>query len=63
MRLLPQLEQTALADAWDHVDPLNNTVGGTALCTAAELLMSICPSDVIPVNPVDGRKWTLVCAY
>ncbi len=54
VKLLAQLEQTALADAWDHVDPLNNTVGGTASRTATKLPMLICPSDVIPMNPVDG---------
>ncbi|MFO0821438.1 MAG: DUF1559 domain-containing protein [Pirellulales bacterium] len=65
VKLLAQLEQTALADAWDHVDPLNNTVGGTASRTATKLPMLICPSDVIPMNPVDGGsgRWYALTSY
>jgi prepilin-type N-terminal cleavage/methylation domain-containing protein/prepilin-type processing-associated H-X9-DG protein len=50
--LLPYLEEgTALAD-WDHVDPINNANRGAESNTATVLLLLICPSDVIPKNPI-----------
>ncbi|MDX1946236.1 MAG: DUF1559 domain-containing protein [Pirellulaceae bacterium] len=52
--LMPFLEQGNLVQAWDKTDPLNNTVGGLNSRTATKLPLLICPSDVIPQNPVDG---------
>ena len=65
VRLLPQLEQTALADSWDVIDPLNNTAGGLSARTAVRLPTLVCPSDVIPVNPVDGGsgRWYGITSY
>lgn len=64
-KLLPYLEQTGLAEGWDEVDPLNNTQGGSASRTAAKLAALVCPSDVIPANPVDtgSGRWYGLTSY
>jgi prepilin-type N-terminal cleavage/methylation domain-containing protein len=65
VRLLPYMEQNTLAQGWDHVDPLNNTVGGTKSRTATRLALLVCPSDVIPQNPVDSgsNRWYGITSY
>jgi prepilin-type N-terminal cleavage/methylation domain-containing protein/prepilin-type processing-associated H-X9-DG protein len=52
--LLPYLEQDNLFRGWDFTDPLRNTTGGSASRTATVLPILLCPSDVIPQNPVSG---------
>jgi prepilin-type N-terminal cleavage/methylation domain-containing protein/prepilin-type processing-associated H-X9-DG protein len=63
--LLPYLEQDNLARGWDRTDPQNNTVGGLASKTATTLPLLLCPSDVIPDNPVnDGSgRWYGLTSY
>ena len=64
-KLLPYLEQNNLAQSWDEVDPLNNTVGAAKSKTATKLSVLVCPSDVIPLNPVDGgsNRWYGITSY
>ncbi len=65
VKLLPYIEQNNLGDGWDEVDPLTNTVGGNASRTATVLPILICPSDVIPVNPVStgSNRWYGITSY
>jgi prepilin-type processing-associated H-X9-DG protein len=65
VKLLPYLEQTALAEGWDETDPLNNTVGGASSKTATRLKVLVCPSDFIPTNPVDSgsNRWYGLTSY
>jgi prepilin-type N-terminal cleavage/methylation domain-containing protein len=65
VHLLPYLEQTGLAAAWDRIDPLNNTVGGRMSRTAMVFNVLICPSDVIPLNPIDtgSGRWYGLTSY
>ena len=64
-RLLPYLEQGNLVDAWDEADPLNNTLGGINSRTATVLPILLCPSDVIPENPVrsGSDRWYGLTSY
>ncbi len=64
-KLLPYLEQGNLVDGWDEVDPLNNTIGGVQSRTATVLPILICPSDVIPQNPVGSgsNRWYGITSY
>jgi prepilin-type N-terminal cleavage/methylation domain-containing protein/prepilin-type processing-associated H-X9-DG protein len=59
--LLPYLEQDNLYRQWDFTTPLNNTSGGTSARTATVLRVLVCPSDVVPQNPVtsQGRTYAL----
>src|SRR5947199_571067 len=63
--LLPYLEQDNLARGWDMTDPLNNTAGGASSRTATVLKNLLCPSDVIPQNPIDSGsgRWYGVGSY
>jgi prepilin-type N-terminal cleavage/methylation domain-containing protein/prepilin-type processing-associated H-X9-DG protein len=63
--LLPYVEQGNLAEGWDRADPLTNTVGGEASKTATKLPLLLCPSDVIPANPVSGGsgRWYGLTSY
>ena len=64
--LLPYLEQDNLAQGWDMTDPLNNTVGANLSRTATVLKMLVCPSDQIPINPVNsgsGGRWYGMTSY
>lgn len=65
VKLLPYMEQGNLAEGWDEVDPINNTVGGRNSRTAAKLSSLICPSDVIPANPVEtgSGRWYGITSY
>jgi prepilin-type N-terminal cleavage/methylation domain-containing protein/prepilin-type processing-associated H-X9-DG protein len=56
--LLPYSEQNNLYQSWGFVEPLNNTAGGAGARTAAVLSMLLCPSDVIPTNPVASQDRT-----
>ncbi len=56
--LLPYLEQDNLYQPWDFTSPLNNTSGGTDARTATVLRVLLCPSDVIPQNPVTSQDRT-----
>jgi prepilin-type N-terminal cleavage/methylation domain-containing protein/prepilin-type processing-associated H-X9-DG protein len=55
--LLPQMEETAVQQAWDFGDPQSNTLGGRAARTATVLPILVCPSDVIGQNPVVQQGW------
>jgi prepilin-type N-terminal cleavage/methylation domain-containing protein/prepilin-type processing-associated H-X9-DG protein len=63
--LLPYYEQNSLAEGWDRVDPLTNTAGGANSRTAKKLALLICPSDVIPANPIDtgSGRWYGLTSY
>jgi prepilin-type N-terminal cleavage/methylation domain-containing protein/prepilin-type processing-associated H-X9-DG protein len=63
--LLPYLEQDNLARDWDRTDPLNNTAGGASAKTATVLPVLLCPSDLIPQNPVDSGsdRWYGLTSY
>jgi prepilin-type N-terminal cleavage/methylation domain-containing protein/prepilin-type processing-associated H-X9-DG protein len=65
VKLLPYFEQSALADGWDETDPLTNTVGAASSRTATVLPALICPSDVIPQNPVNtgSNRWYGITSY
>jgi hypothetical protein len=56
--LLPYLEQDSLYRQWDFATPLNNASGGTDARTATVLRVLLCPSDVIPQNPVSSQDRT-----
>jgi prepilin-type N-terminal cleavage/methylation domain-containing protein/prepilin-type processing-associated H-X9-DG protein len=56
--LLPYLEQDNLYRIWDFGDPLSNTAGGASALTAVVLPVLLCPSDLVPTNPVSVREWT-----
>jgi prepilin-type N-terminal cleavage/methylation domain-containing protein/prepilin-type processing-associated H-X9-DG protein len=57
--LLPHLEGPAVVADWDYDDPINNVNRGSDSNAAAILPVLICPSDVIPQNPIvfSGREW------
>ncbi len=65
VRLLPFMEQGSLHSGWDMVDPINNTVGGSGAPTAQVLPGLLCPSDVIPQNPIDtgSGRWYGLTSY
>ncbi|MCO6459600.1 MAG: DUF1559 domain-containing protein [Pirellulaceae bacterium] len=65
VKLLPYMEQQNLAEGWDEADPLNNTVGESASRTATRLATLVCPSDVIPTNPIDtgSGRWYGLTSY
>jgi prepilin-type N-terminal cleavage/methylation domain-containing protein/prepilin-type processing-associated H-X9-DG protein len=65
VKLLPYLEQSALADGWDEADPLTNTIGANTSRTATVLQTLICPTDVIPQNPVNtgSNRWYGITSY
>ena len=59
--LLPDLEQDNRARDWDRTDPLNNSASGSASKTATILPVLVCPSDVIPQNPVKDGSGRMFC--
>jgi prepilin-type N-terminal cleavage/methylation domain-containing protein/prepilin-type processing-associated H-X9-DG protein len=63
--LLPYIEQDNLYQGWDMVDPLNNTNGADKSKTATVLKGLICPSDVIPQNPINSgsNRWYGLTSY
>jgi prepilin-type N-terminal cleavage/methylation domain-containing protein/prepilin-type processing-associated H-X9-DG protein len=63
--LLPYIQQRSLAEGWDRVDPLTNTVGAANSRTAKKLPVLICPSDVIPENPINSgsNRWYGLTSY
>lgn len=61
VQLLPMFDQASLYDQWDFNDPLANADAGR---TAFVLPMLLCPSDVIPQNPVtSGTRAYGVSSY
>jgi prepilin-type N-terminal cleavage/methylation domain-containing protein/prepilin-type processing-associated H-X9-DG protein len=54
--LLPYLEQGELFAEWGFDDPLENTAGGSQSRTATVLAALICPSDVLPSNPITTEQ-------
>jgi prepilin-type N-terminal cleavage/methylation domain-containing protein/prepilin-type processing-associated H-X9-DG protein len=54
--LLPYLGQDNLYRSWDFGDPLNNAAGGARARTAVVLPGLLCPSDLVPTNPVTFRE-------
>ncbi len=65
VHLLPFYEQEALWQRWDQVDPLNNTVGGSAALTAIKQPLLLCPSDSVPQNPINSgsNRWYSITSY
>ncbi len=64
VQLLPQFEQSSLYSQWDFADPLANANGGISARTATILPMLLCPSDVIPQNPVQSTtRYYAVSSY
>lgn len=63
--LLPYIEQNNLAEGWDRTDPLNNTLGAELSKTATKLKVLLCPSDVIPSNPINSgsNRWYGLTSY
>lgn len=66
--LAPFLEQGNVTRDWDLADPLVNTTlpaPGPAARTATVVPTYLCPSDVIPANPVDtgGNRWYALTSY
>ncbi len=56
--LLPYLEETSRAMQWKLADPLQNTVGGASAQTAAVINTFVCPTDVLPDNPIlSSQGW------
>ncbi|MBX7167741.1 MAG: DUF1559 domain-containing protein [Pirellulales bacterium] len=56
VELLPYIEQSARQQQWNYQDPLKNTTGGDAAATAQILPWLLCPSDVLPRNPVTTNQ-------
>lgn len=52
VQLLPLIDQAPLYQQWDFADPLANADGGTDARSAKVIRMLLCPSDLIPQNPV-----------
>ena len=64
VKLLPFLEQSNLGQSWDETDPLTNTAGGAAAKSAQKIKVFLCPSDIIPQNPVtSGGLWYGLTSY
>jgi prepilin-type N-terminal cleavage/methylation domain-containing protein/prepilin-type processing-associated H-X9-DG protein len=63
--LLPYLEEDNLFRRWDFVNPLNNTNGGTNSRTATIHKILLCPSDILPRNPVvdNNNRWYGMTSY
>ncbi len=63
VNMLPYLDQQPLYNRWNFSDPLANTIGTTAN-TALVLGSLLCPSDIIPENPVqNGIRWYGIASY
>ena len=61
VQLLPQFDQAPLYNQWDFANPLANADAGR---TAHVLPMLLCPSDVVPQNPVaSGTREYGVSSY
>ncbi|MBX3414468.1 MAG: DUF1559 domain-containing protein [Pirellulales bacterium] len=54
--LLPFLEETARVAAWERDDPMLNTSGGAASRTSRVVGGFVCPSDVLPQNPIATQQ-------
>jgi prepilin-type N-terminal cleavage/methylation domain-containing protein/prepilin-type processing-associated H-X9-DG protein len=64
VQLLPHIEQGPLYQSWDFADPLANANGGQNSRTASVLDVLLCPSDVIPENPVvSSTRWYGIASY
>lgn len=67
VNLLPFLDQQPLFNRWNFADPVSNADGSTA--NAAVVLSSLlCPSDILPQNPVSsvtnaGSRWYAITSY
>jgi prepilin-type N-terminal cleavage/methylation domain-containing protein/prepilin-type processing-associated H-X9-DG protein len=66
--LAPYIEQENVTRDWNLVDPLVNTTlpaPGPTAKTATVVSTYLCPSDVIPVNPVDtgSNRWYALTSY
>jgi prepilin-type N-terminal cleavage/methylation domain-containing protein/prepilin-type processing-associated H-X9-DG protein len=56
--LLPYLEETSRSMQWQTADPLLNTTGGASAQTAAVINTFVCPTDVLPDNPIlSSQGW------
>ena len=51
--LLPYLESSNLGSLWNYDDPAVNTVGGAEALSATIEPLFLCPTDVVPKNPVE----------
>jgi prepilin-type processing-associated H-X9-DG protein len=64
--LFPYMEQQSLFNQFDMAIPAKNADGGSQSLTAAMLPGLMCPSDVVPNNPVEvmcGRAWYGLTSY
>jgi prepilin-type N-terminal cleavage/methylation domain-containing protein/prepilin-type processing-associated H-X9-DG protein len=63
--LLPYLEQASLYQQWNQTSPTANTAGGQSSPTSTVLKTLVCPSDLIPQNPVNssGTTWYGITSY
>jgi prepilin-type processing-associated H-X9-DG protein len=63
VNMLPFLEQQPLYNRWNFADPLSNADATTAN-TSVILASLLCPSDLIPQNPVpSGTRWYAIASY
>jgi prepilin-type N-terminal cleavage/methylation domain-containing protein/prepilin-type processing-associated H-X9-DG protein len=68
VELMPYLEQDNAVREWDRTDPLNNTllpVPGPAARSATVVAGMLCPSDLVPKNPIDSgsNRWYALTSY
>jgi prepilin-type N-terminal cleavage/methylation domain-containing protein/prepilin-type processing-associated H-X9-DG protein len=64
--ILNEMEQSSLRNLLDLNDPLNNEAGGQSSLAAKVLPVLVCPSDVIPQNPVQhgtSGRWHGLTSY
>ena len=64
--ILNEMEQSSMRGQLDLNDPLNNEVGAQDSLAATVLSVLVCPSDVIPENPVeheDSGRWHALTSY
>jgi prepilin-type N-terminal cleavage/methylation domain-containing protein/prepilin-type processing-associated H-X9-DG protein len=67
VHMLPYIDQQPLYNMWNFSDPLANASGVTAN-TAVTLSALLCPSDMIPQNPVGNStspdaRWYAITSY
>ena len=64
--LLPHMEQQTLSNHWNMTNLSKNAQGGSQALTARVLPGLLCPSDLVPQNPVEvkcGQAWYGLTSY
>jgi prepilin-type N-terminal cleavage/methylation domain-containing protein/prepilin-type processing-associated H-X9-DG protein len=63
--LLPYIEQDNLYRQWNFADPAANQLTGETANAATVLSVLVCPSDIIPKNPLElvGGRFAAVGSY